>query len=332
MSQFVFIAVLLGLLAAAFAVSALWQSSRRLALALALGLPLAAGGLYYLKGTPDALDPANRVAPRTIDDAIAMLQRQLAKDPDNLEGRVLLARSYMASQQFDKARDNYAKAIALAPQDVDLPVEYAEALMRTSPDHRFPPQAVTMLENAVEKNPQNQRALFFLGMHRMQSGDPVAASATWERLLPLLSPDAGAVLRQQINAARATVQLPPLPEPATAPGLTITLDADPTLAKDIHPGDVVFVFARAGDGPDAGPPLAVKRISVAHLPMTLSLSDADSPMPTAKLSSQKSVRLAARLSRTGTAQAASGDIEADPVTVDVGATTPAALRLSRVRP
>ena len=42
MSQFAFFAALLGLLAIAFAVSAIWQKSRGLALALALGLPLAA--------------------------------------------------------------------------------------------------------------------------------------------------------------------------------------------------------------------------------------------------------------------------------------------------
>ena len=57
MSQFVLLAALLALLAVAFAISALWQNSRRLALALVIGLPLAAAGLYYLKGTPEALKP-----------------------------------------------------------------------------------------------------------------------------------------------------------------------------------------------------------------------------------------------------------------------------------
>src|SRR5689334_19411988 len=110
MSQFLFFAALLACLAIAFAVSALWHSSRRLALALALGLPLAAAGLYYLKGTPAALNPHNVAAPKTIDELIAQLKDKLATDSNNAEGWVLLARSYMATEKFDLARDAYAKA------------------------------------------------------------------------------------------------------------------------------------------------------------------------------------------------------------------------------
>jgi cytochrome c-type biogenesis protein CcmH len=65
----------------------------------------------------------------------------------------------------------------------------------------------------------------------------------------------------------------------------------------VQPGDSVFVFARAVSGPPA--PLAVKRITVADLPLEVELSDADAMMPQLKLSNFAEVQLVARVSRAG---------------------------------
>jgi cytochrome c-type biogenesis protein CcmH len=336
MSQFVLLAALLALLAIAFAISALWQNSRRLALALAIGLPLAAAGLYYLKGTPETLKSdalAHRQAPpKSMGEAVAQLQARLTANPNDVEAQVLLARAYMALEKFDLARDAYAKATAMQPDDTDLGVEYAEALLRASSDHRFPPAAVALLDKAIAADPQNQRALFFIGLHQMQSDQLKEAAATWESLLPMLEPAAAASLRLEINAVRAAAKMPPLPEAGatSGPALAITVQIDPTLANLAAIGDSVFVFARRADG--SGPPVAAKRIALDKLPLQVSLSDADSPMPAGKLSEQKTVQLMARLSKSGNAQAASGDVEADPITVNLADAKPITLTLTRSVP
>ena len=333
MTLFAVFALLLGALAVYFAIARLWRGSRRLALALAVGLPLAAAGLYYLKGNPAALDPQVAVAPRSLDQAIAQLEKRLVGEPDNFEGLVLLARSYMALDKFELARDTYAKAVKLHPEDSDLQVEYAESLLRTSPDRRFPPAAVAMLERAIAENPQNQRALFFMGIQQMQDNQPAKAAATWEKLLPLLSADTSGALREQIAAARSAAGLPPLPEEAVATGssvLNIEVQIDPTLAQAVRPGDVLYVFARGIQG--RGPPLAVKRIAVDHLPVHVVLTDADSPMPAARLSSQNSVMLMARVSKSGNVSSAPGDIEADPQQVRTDTTAAVTLILNRRLP
>jgi cytochrome c-type biogenesis protein CcmH len=317
--------------AAAFATWPLWRGHRRLAIGLSLGILLAAAGLYRLEGEPLALDPANIAAPTTIPEAIAQLERRLAAHPEEFEGRVLLARSYMAEQKYEQARDAYALATAQQPDDSDLTVEYAESLLRTSPDRHFPPAAVAMLENAVAKNPQNQRALFFLGLQRMQSGQPAEAAALWQQLLPLLPADAGAEVRKQIDSARQAANLPPLPPPvAPAPLLRAVVSIDPTLANKLPAGAVLYVFARSANG--SGPPLAVVRVALDRLPVEVTLSDADSPMPTAKLSAQTKVLVMARLSLSGDAQAASGDIESDPQNATVGQADRIALVLNRTLP
>lgn len=337
MSQFIFFAALLALIAVAFAISALWQRSRPLALVLALALPLAAFGLYYIEGAPAAIDselaaaPAPAAAPASIEDAVAQLQARLATEPDNFEGRVLLARSYMAMEKFELARDTYANALKLRPDDVDVAVEYAEALMRTSPDRRFPPEAVALLERAVTNSPENQRALFFLGMYQFQSDKPAEAAATWEKLLPMLQPDAAGALREQIKSARDAAGMDPLPEPETPIALVnVEISIDGVLAGQAREGDTIFVYARKLEG--GGPPVAAKRVAIGKLPLVVGLSDADSLMPTAKLSSQAQVVVMARLSRSGDAKPASGDIEADPVVVDTKAGSSASLVLNRAVP
>jgi len=331
MGSFVFFAALLGLIAVAFAIATLWQRSRSLAIGLALILPLAAAGIYYLKGEPAALDPANVKAPTTVEEAVAQLQHRLADQPESFENLVVLARSFMATERFVEARDTYARALKLKPGDVDVPVEYAESLLRTAADHRFPPEAVALLERAVQANPQNQRALFFLGMQRFQSGKPAEAAATWEKLLPLLQPDAAAALRGQINNAREDAGLDLLPQAEADDALvSVEVSIDGVLAGQVREGDVLFVYARALEG--MGPPLAAKRVVLGKLPQVVRLSDADSPMPTAKLSSQPEVVVMARLSRSGDAKSASGDIEADPVTVKTQAGSSASVVLNRTVP
>jgi cytochrome c-type biogenesis protein CcmH len=330
--QFVFFAVLLACHATAFALSARWHGSRRLAIALVVALPLAAAGLYYFKGTPAALDSRNVQAPKTIDELVVQLKEKVAANPDNVDAWLLLARSYMALEKFDLAADAYAHLTTLLPDDADVSVEYAEALMRASADRRFPPKAVAMLENAAAKNPQNQRALFFLGMHQMQSNQPAQAAATWEKILPMLTPDTAAALRKQIDSARSAANLPPLPEVASnaGPNLSINISIDPTLANLAAPGDTVYVFARGPDG--KGPPLAAKRIVIDKLPLDVTLSDADSPMPAGKLSSQATVVVMARLSKSGNAQSTSGDVESDPATVTLAGAKPVSLMLNRAVP
>jgi cytochrome c-type biogenesis protein CcmH len=59
----------------------------------------------------------------------------------------------------------------------------------------------------------------------------------------------------------------------------------------------VFIFARATAGPPA--PLAAKRLTVADLPATVELGDADAMMPQLKLSNFPEVQLVARISREG---------------------------------
>lgn len=346
MGSFLALAALLVANAIAFAAWSLWRTSRPLALALAVALPVVAGGLYVLVGAPAALDPAATAAVAdagtrtpTMEEAIAKLEQHVAAEPQDLEGLLLLARTYMTLERFDRAPALYARAVALAPDDVDLSVDYAESLLRAAPDRTFPADAVKRLEQALERQPDHQRALFFLGLHRMQQDQPAQAAALWERLLPQLAPEAAAALREQVDVARGAAGMPPLPAVATAPaapaatagpGIDVTVDIAPALAAELPADAVLYVFARTPGG--GGPPLAARRFAPAGLPQRFRLTDADSPMPAGKLSSVPQVVLVARLSRHGDVAAASGDVESAPATSATADAAPVTLVLDRVVP
>ena len=101
-------------------------------------------------------------------------------------------------------------------------------------------------------------------------------------------------------------------------------------------GTGMAISALPGFDPVAYPlwglPVAVKRLPAAGFPLELTLSDADGLMPAQKLSMQKRVRLLARISRSGDAAAAPGDLEAEAIELDVADGATATLRIATVRP
>ena len=102
----------------------------------------------------------------------------------------------------------------------------------------------------------------------------------------------------------------PVLESAAAPaaaGLKVKISLSPAVAKLAAPNDVVFIFARAAQGPRM--PLAIVRKQVKDLPVTVILDDSVSMSPQMKLSTVPEVVVVARVSKSGTAGAQTGDLE-----------------------
>ena len=121
----------------------------------------------------------------------------------------------------------------------------------------------------------------------------------------------------------------PSPQEQTASiegGLTVRVDIDPSIKANASPQDIVFVFARAVNGPP--PPVAVKRLRVSDLPITISLSDNDAMVPQFKMSLFPEINVSARLSKSGQPVAQSGDFESQKVAAAPGQSEPLALTIS----
>ncbi len=329
-SVFALLAALLALGAFGTVLRPLWRARRGSALLLIAAFTVLAGGLYRLVGTPIALDTAMIERPTSLDQAIAQLEANRERFPDQ-EGWAMLADAYARAGRHAEARDTWDEVLRRAPDEPDYLAAAAEARAQADAEHRFDARAVEYLQRALKRTPDHQRARFYLGIALRQQGKAAEAAQTWEPLLAALGPDEGATLRSEVDAARRDAGLPPLPAPKPAePGanaLTVTVALDPAFAARVRlRGDAtVLVIARQPDGPPM--PIAVEKHTVAELPLKIVLDDADGPMPTAKLSSLHDVEVVARISESGTPMRQPGDIESKPVRTALPAKGPIALTL-----
>jgi cytochrome c-type biogenesis protein CcmH len=312
-----------------------WPGTR-LAVALGLALPLVAIGLYLLIGTPAALDPAagarsaqstHQVTPEQIEAMVAQLAARLEREPNNAEGWMMLARSQAALGRYAESAKAYAKAIEYGGKNASVLADYADVLaMAAGRDLRGEPYR--LIQEALKLDPDHVKALALAGTAEFHMGNYDAAIMYWERLMKSLPPDSPLAegVRSGLASARERSGRPPLAAaqpPATAAAPAPSASAPPAaagaeavqgivmldsgLASSVKPDDVVFVLARAAEGPRM--PLAVRRIKVRDLPYAFRLDDSMAMAPGAKLSLFPRVIVMARVSRAGSAAPQKGDLE-----------------------
>jgi len=325
MAHFLALSVVLGLLVLVLLLRPLWRDARGVAVGAALLILVSTVLLYRIVGTPQALDATAVRPPETLSAAIAQLEVELQRNPNQAEGWRLLAQAYQREDQALKARDAYAKAVELAPRDAAILAEAAQARALANAKRLFDAGAVALLQRALQADAKHQRARWFLGIALRQAGENAAAAATWEPLLTQVDAATAASLRKEIDSARNAAGLASLPAAASPSSLSVSVSLDPAFAARVRlRGDAnVFVIAREVGG--APMPVAAEKHAVSELPLIVILDDGDSPMPTRKLSQLREVELIARLSMSGTANRQDGDVESKPVRVTLPSRSPLAL-------
>ncbi|HYG05018.1 MAG TPA: tetratricopeptide repeat protein [Stenotrophomonas sp.] len=311
----------------------LWRQSPGFVVATMVLLGLGTAVLYGLVGTPAGLraDTPFRVeTPRDIDEAVAALRAALKNDPSQVEGWMLLGRALLGQEKYTEAADAFAQAVRLQPDHAEVLVSAAQARMLAAGSGKPDPTAVAWLRKALLLQPEHQRARWFLGVAQRQAGDAGAAAATWEPLLTQVDSNTRDSLLTQINAARAEAGQPALdpaalPAAASASGLSVEVALAPGWRSRLPGETTVFIIARVPGGPPM--PVAVEKHTLAELPLKVQLDDADSPMPTAKLSALPEVEVLARISPSGNAMPGEGDISTEAQRVTLPASAPVQLIL-----
>lgn len=317
----------------------------RLPTAAVLGvfLPVAAVALYMNLGEPQVVSAGHGAPPGaaaggedapSLEDMVARLVQRLESEPENLEGWVMLGRSYQVMERHRDALEAYAKARALAPDDPDVNVRYAEALaLSRGGDLQGEPAQV--LQQVLARDANHPMGLWLAGVAAQQGNDLDQALVYWNRLRPLLEGEERAALEQVIAqtggaATGAPAAVPPAQEPVAAAAggslrVRVALGAD--LAGDARPGDTVFIFARAADGPRM--PLAVVRRTVADLPTSVELDDSQAMTEQFRLSNFPQVVVGARVSRGGQPTPQPGDLEGLSDAVTPGSPEPISVTIDR---
>lgn len=262
---------------------------------------------------------------------VKRLADKMAKNPGDGEGWLLLARTYTEMNQMKEASSAYAKAAAILPPNAAVFADWANAHVMAN-DGKWDVEAKKIIQRALAADAKHLKTLSLAGSEAFSRADYKTAIAYWKKMLAAAeadSPDAklaaASIQEAEARLSGKTTAVPPAPSVASISG-TVTLDA--RLKGQAAPTDTLFIVARAPDG--SNPPLAVKRFTVSDLPVHFNLDDSAAMIPSRTLSQYSEVTLIARISKSGQATPAPGDIEAKPVSAKMG-NTEVKLNLSSVR-
>ena len=319
---------------------ALWT-----AVLVAVALPLSAVGMYMWVGEPDALNPMavqsnDKVDPTQLLQMAESLAQKLNDKPDNLQGWVMLGRTYRTLEKFDASVQAYDRALKLSADD-DLKLERVEVLAMKSQGN-FEGEPWTVIRDILQRDPQNYGALLMAGSASYSHEKFADALKYWQQARKPLAADnpdvpgldeAIASVQQKLGmpvqvAKGPSTQMNAAQTPAAAPsaitsgaastGLTVSgqVAIAEALKGKVKPSDVVFIYATPANGERM--PLAIFKTTVAQLPLAFTLDDSTAMTPERKLSGAGEVLVKVRVSKSGNAMPQSGDLAGTLGPVKVG--------------
>ncbi len=268
-------------------------------------------------GAMKAPQITNAQVQKMIDD----MKADVARNPGKVETWTMLGRAYAYLHDYGDAERALAKAVSLTPRDAHLLADLAD-MMAMAGGKQLEGEPLKLLERALQIDPNEVKALALSGTAAFDRQDYRHAVSYWERALKVVPKDGefartlGVSLEEARKLAGGQKGLPAMAATPAAPAASMAAPASAVrgrvtlaakLAAQARPGDTVFVFARATQGPRL--PLAMLRRQVKDLPFEFSLDDSMSMVPDLTLSKYAPVVIGARISRSGDAMAATGDLQ-----------------------
>ena len=271
---------------------------------------------------------------------VARLSRRLEHDPTDLNGWLMLGRSYIVLQEYPLAARAFGRAVRLSDgKNAEALSGEAEALV-LSDQGELDGRAGRLFEQALALEPDSGKALFFGAAAAARRGDLPLARQRFAKLLSLNPPQAiRPMIEQQIAAIDEKLAGTPAiaaaqqgnaaaaADAAGSPTVRVNVTLSTSLASSAGAAPL-FVFVR--DPAQGGPPLAVKRLD-SHFPQSVALSPADSMVPGRTFAAGQNVQVVARIARSGSPIAASGDPFGE-VTYRVGQDGLVSLVIDRLTP
>jgi cytochrome c-type biogenesis protein CcmH len=269
---------------------------------------IASGALYYnLGAAPDVLITRQL---ESLDDGstegemqalMRAIERRADQRPENLGYAALLGRYYMGREEYARAAELYGGLAQQAPEDAQA-LAFAAQAQYLAAGRSLNDSVRLRAEQALAIDPHQRTALGLLGMASYEQGQYRAAVAYWERLLATEPPgsEGARMIAGVIESARQKLgeEVSAAPAPvAAAGGAGVTVRVALPDQADASPSDTVFVLARNALS-DSRMPIAVQRLQVAQLPVTLRLDDSNS-MAGQKLSETESVLVVVQVSPEG---------------------------------
>lgn len=276
----------------------------------------------------------------SIEEMTRKLEAKIEKEGGSVKDWTMLGRSHKYLGENEQAARAFAVALEQDSNNAQLMLELAEVLALNN-NRVFSDDARTLVLKAYELEPDNPNTLWFAGVAEFQRGNHRPAIAHLTRLLSLTGGDVEvmkavisviAKSRQALvdageempalekmiglesmmaeakaasKMASAEAEQAPASASASKTRLEILVDVSDQVRQKFDANDIVFVYAKAKQGPRM--PLAAKRITLAELPATIVLDDSMAMVEGMNLSAFDELVISARVTKTGSAIAQSGD-------------------------
>jgi cytochrome c-type biogenesis protein CcmH len=241
---------------------------------------------------------------------VARLARQLEGNPNNLEGWLMLGRSYAVLQELPLALRAFERADRLSGgKNVEALLGEAEVLALQDPTE-LEGRAGRLIDRALVLEPDSGKVLFFAATVAARRGQLPLARERFARILAMNPPDTvRPILEQEIRLIDEKLAAPAEPAPgrasASAAGAA-SVSVNITLAPALSAGTPAPLFVFVKNATAGGPPLAAKRLD-SHFPQSVTLTPADSMIPGRSFAAGQAVQVVARIARSGSPVGASGD-------------------------
>ena len=308
-------------------------SPKKTIIGICLFVVILSAGFYFYLGDAAQIAQKSTERPMTQESVEKMVDEfaaKMDKEPDNLKGWAMLARSYRILGRNTEAANAYARAGSFIDSDPQLLADYADVLAANA-NGNFAGKPQQLINKALAQDPNNLLALWLSGTAAFNVQNYKAAVQSWEKLakqLPGESDEARAIAAS-IAEARSKGGLASVSAPVISnQGVSGQVDIAPELKPKIKVGDVLMVIARK---PGERMPVAVLKTPVTAFPISFVLNDALAMSPSALISQIPEVSVEVRISKTGMAMPEAGDLISTPQTIKVG-TTNARLIIGQIRP
>jgi len=132
---------------------------------------------------------------------ISMLERIVAKEPENRNAWVQLGHNYFDADQAAKAVSAYDKALALDGNDPNVLTDQGVMYRRLGSFDK----AIDNFKKANQVNPNHQQSLYNMGIvYLYDLKDPTSALAAWKKFLTIAPPGPqSAQVRAEVDSLEA---------------------------------------------------------------------------------------------------------------------------------
>ncbi|MBE9560996.1 MAG: c-type cytochrome biogenesis protein CcmI [Proteobacteria bacterium] len=278
----------------------------------------------------------------SVEEMTLQLEAKIKKDGGSVQEWIMLGRSHKYLGDNEQAANAFGVALEQDENNAQLMLELAEVLALNN-NRVFADDSRALVLKAFALEPDNANTLWFAGVAEFQYGNHHKAIEHLTRLLPMAGGEEDvmksivAIVAQSRQALIAAGEdMPELeqilgieglmanastnanaekPTPETevastssgtaATRLQVSVEVSDQVRQKFDANDIVFVYAKAKQGPRM--PLAAERMTLAALPATIVLDDSMAMVEGMNLSAFDELVISARVSKTGSAIAQSGD-------------------------